>query len=152
MKKKQKDKSRYLFYVIAVGVLILFLLMVISSLLNIGEKLRRISEYLEYGFYALVVLLFYFVSKIAIGEYQKNVFGLTGGELRNGGVNVNFKFDLFDKNVWDVWFRMIIGMLDTENIITTGIFLMGIVVFFLSIKFGWIIVLERFIKYLTFFN
>lgn len=61
MKKKQKDKSRYLFYVIAVGVLILFLLMVISSLLNIGEKLRRISEYLEYGFYALVVLLFYFV-------------------------------------------------------------------------------------------
>lgn len=59
--KKKKDKSRFLFYVIAIGCLILFLLMVISSILNIGEKLRRISEYLEYGFYGLFVLIFYLV-------------------------------------------------------------------------------------------
>lgn len=61
MKKMKKDRSKYLFYVIAIGVLILFLLILVSSLLDIGEKLRRISVYLEYGFYALVVVLFYFV-------------------------------------------------------------------------------------------
>ncbi|MDE7263546.1 MAG: YcjF family protein [Anaeroplasmataceae bacterium] len=61
MKKVKKDRSRFLFYVIAIGVLILFLLMLISSLLDIGEKLRNVSVYLEYGFYVLVVLLFYFV-------------------------------------------------------------------------------------------
>ena len=61
MAKVNKDRSKHLFYVIAVGVLILFLLILVSSLLDIGEKLRRISIYLEYGFYALVVVLFYFV-------------------------------------------------------------------------------------------
>ncbi|MDE5714940.1 MAG: YcjF family protein [Anaeroplasmataceae bacterium] len=59
--KPKKDKSKYLFYVIAVGVLILFALILISSLLDIGEKLRRINPYVEYGFYALVLLLTYFV-------------------------------------------------------------------------------------------
>lgn len=61
MAKVKKDRSKHLFYVIAIGVLILFLLILVSSLLDIGEKLRRISVYLEYGFYALVVVLFYFV-------------------------------------------------------------------------------------------
>lgn len=61
MKKVKKDHSRFLFYVIAIGVLILFLIILISSLLDIGEKLRRVSVYLEYGFYGLVVILFYFV-------------------------------------------------------------------------------------------
>ncbi|MDE6407275.1 MAG: YcjF family protein [Anaeroplasmataceae bacterium] len=59
--KVKKDKSKYVYYVIAVGVLLLFLIILISSLLDIGEKLRNISVYLEYGFYGLVVLLFYFI-------------------------------------------------------------------------------------------
>ena len=59
--KKEKSRSKYLFYVIAIGVLIVFLLMVLSSILDIGERLRRVSVYLEYGFYILFVLLFYFV-------------------------------------------------------------------------------------------
>ena len=59
--KKEKSRSKYLFYVIAIGVLIVFLLMVLSSILDIGERLRRVSVYLEYGFYTLFVLLFYFV-------------------------------------------------------------------------------------------
>ncbi len=61
MKKVKKDRNRVLFYVIAIGCLILFLLMVVSALLDIGERLRRISEWLEYGFYILFVLIFYFV-------------------------------------------------------------------------------------------
>lgn len=60
-KKKKTDRRRFLYYTIGIGVLILFLLLVISSLLNIGERLRRISEYLEYGFYGLFVIIFYFV-------------------------------------------------------------------------------------------
>ncbi|MDE6241607.1 MAG: YcjF family protein [Anaeroplasmataceae bacterium] len=59
--KVKKDRTKHIYYVIAVGVLLLFLLILISSLLDIGEKLRNISVYLEYGFYGLVVLLFYFV-------------------------------------------------------------------------------------------
>ncbi len=59
MKKIKKDHSKYIYYVIGIGVLLLFLIILISSLLDIGEKLRRISPYAEYGFYALVVLLTY---------------------------------------------------------------------------------------------
>ncbi len=59
MKKIKKDRSKYIYYVIGIGVLLLFLIILISSLLDIGEKLRRISPYAEYGFYALVVLLTY---------------------------------------------------------------------------------------------
>lgn len=61
MKKVKRDRSKYIYYVIAIGVLLLFLIMLISSLLDIGEKLRRINAYFEYGFYILVVLLFYLV-------------------------------------------------------------------------------------------
>ncbi len=59
--KPKKDRSRYLFYVIAIGVLILFALILLSSLLDIGEKLRKINPYVEYGFYGLVVILTYLV-------------------------------------------------------------------------------------------
>lgn len=61
MKKKKKDRNKVLFYVIAIGCLIFFLLLVISALLDVGERLRRISQWLEYGFYILFVLIFYFV-------------------------------------------------------------------------------------------
>ncbi len=59
--KKKKSKNRILFYIIAIGCLAVFILILLSSVLDIGEKLRNISQYLEYGFYALVVLLFYFL-------------------------------------------------------------------------------------------
>lgn len=57
--KKKKDNSKFLYYVIAVGCIIVFILMLLSSLLNIGERLNRISPWLEYGFYILVALIFY---------------------------------------------------------------------------------------------
>ena len=55
--KKKKDKAKYLWYTIAIGILIIFALIMLSSILNIGERLRNISIYLEIGFYALVVLV-----------------------------------------------------------------------------------------------
>ncbi len=39
MKKIKKDHSKYIYYVIGIGVLLLFLIILISSLLDIGEKL-----------------------------------------------------------------------------------------------------------------
>lgn len=136
--KNQKESVLYMISLVLVSLYSLFIhtraLTLLIALLLVYFVYGIITKNRASTIVILGLPVFYFVSKIAIGEYQKNVFGLTGGELRNGGVNVNFKFDLFDKNVWDVWFRMIIGMLDTENIITTGIFLMGIVVFFWYLK------------------
>lgn len=57
--KQKKDKSKYLYYVIAVGCLIIFSLILLSSVIDIGEKLRNISLYLEIGFYVLVLLVVY---------------------------------------------------------------------------------------------
>lgn len=56
----KKNKSRIIWYVIASGCLLLFLLIIISSVLNVGTRLREISSILEYIFYALVVIIFFF--------------------------------------------------------------------------------------------
>ena len=57
----KKDKRKYLWYAIAIGVIILFLLMLLSSVLGVGDRLRKVHPYVEYGFYGLVVLLVYFL-------------------------------------------------------------------------------------------
>ena len=59
--KKKKDRTKVLFYVIAAGCLFLFLMLLLSSLLDIGERLRNISVYLEYAFYAVFVLVIFFL-------------------------------------------------------------------------------------------
>lgn len=56
-KDKSKSKIRFLWYTLAIGVLAIFTLILLSSVLDIGSKLRSKSEWLEYGFYALVVIL-----------------------------------------------------------------------------------------------
>ena len=55
----KNSKTKYLWYAIAIGIIILFLLMLLSSVLGVGERLRNINRYLEYGFYAITVLLLY---------------------------------------------------------------------------------------------
>lgn len=57
--KKKKDRTKVLYYIIAIGCLIIFALILLSSLMDIGEKLRKISLYLEIGFYILVALIVY---------------------------------------------------------------------------------------------
>ena len=59
--KKKKDRTKVLYYVIAAGCLFLFLMLLLSSLLDIGERLRNISVYLEYVFYAVFVLVIFFL-------------------------------------------------------------------------------------------
>ncbi len=61
MKNARKDsKSKYLFYVLAIASLIIFALLVVSAVINIGQKLRDINEWVEYGFYILMGLIVIF--------------------------------------------------------------------------------------------
>ena len=53
-------KTKYIWYIIAICSLILFSLILISSIINIGERLRRIHLAVEILFYLLVVILVFF--------------------------------------------------------------------------------------------
>jgi len=53
-------KKRNTFWImIGIGVTIVTLLILLSSVLSVGERLRSISEYVEYGFYGLSFILVY---------------------------------------------------------------------------------------------
>lgn len=56
---KKQGRSRFLWYAIAIGMIIIFLLMILSSVISVGERLNRVHIYLEYSFYVLVTLLIY---------------------------------------------------------------------------------------------
>jgi len=56
---KSKDSTKYFWYAIALGVISLFILILLSSVLSVGEKLNRVHAYLEYGFYVVSFLLVY---------------------------------------------------------------------------------------------
>lgn len=55
---KEKRKTRF-WVIIAFGVIILFLMILISSIIDIGERLSNIHTYLAYAFYVLSFLLTY---------------------------------------------------------------------------------------------
>ena len=57
--KEKRSKTKLLWYMVALGVIILFLLMLLSSVLGVGERLRNINKYVEYGFYGLTTILVY---------------------------------------------------------------------------------------------
>ena len=63
IKKKKKtpikSKSTKFWIAIAFGVILLFLLILVSSIIDIGERLRNIHAYVEYGFYVIAFLLTY---------------------------------------------------------------------------------------------
>lgn len=52
-------KRKSFWIMIGVGVTIVILLMILSSVLSVGDRLRSIHKYLEYGFYAIAILLVY---------------------------------------------------------------------------------------------
>ncbi len=58
---KKKDSTKIFWYLIAIGFIILFILMLLSSILDVGDRLRTIHPYVEYGFYGLATLLVYFL-------------------------------------------------------------------------------------------
>ena len=54
-------KVKKLWIVVGIGIMIFFMIILISDIIAAGEKIRKISPYLEYGFYVLTVLLFHFL-------------------------------------------------------------------------------------------
>lgn len=52
-------RKKTMWYLIGIGVLVVFLMIFISSVIDVGERLRNIHEYLEYGFYILSGILLY---------------------------------------------------------------------------------------------
>ena len=53
-------KARKLWYLIAICAIVLFTLILVACVLDLGEKLRNINKYVEYTFYAIVVLIVFF--------------------------------------------------------------------------------------------
>ena len=78
------------------------------------------------GIICLLPVIYFWSQKVIIA-YQKLMFGANGGGVRNATVTVSHNFSLFDTKTWDVWFHMITGMINTEIIITGGLFLVVIV-------------------------
>ena len=60
MKRKNKNSSKVFWCTLAVGVIIIFAVILISSALSIGERIRAISIYLEIVFYVALILVVYF--------------------------------------------------------------------------------------------
>lgn len=57
----KKSKTKIFWISIAIGCLIVFTLMLLSSVINIGERLRRIHVSVEIAFYVLVFLIVFLV-------------------------------------------------------------------------------------------
>lgn len=57
----KKDTTKYFWYAISLGFILLFILILLSSVLDVGERLRGIHPYVEYGFYGVAFLLVYFL-------------------------------------------------------------------------------------------
>lgn len=56
-----KKKINTFWILIGIGSLIFILLILVSNVLDVGEKLRSINVYVEYAFYVLSVVLLYFL-------------------------------------------------------------------------------------------
>jgi len=54
-----KKYTKWTYYLIAVGLFTLFLLMLTSSVLDVGDRLYQLHPYVSYGFYGLVIVLVY---------------------------------------------------------------------------------------------
>jgi len=53
-------KAKKLWHFVAICAIILFSIILVACVLDLGEKLRNINQYVEYAFYVLVVVLVFF--------------------------------------------------------------------------------------------
>ena len=54
-------ENKRFWYLIGIGVVIVFLFILVSNIISVGERLRGIHQYVEYGFYGLSGILVYFL-------------------------------------------------------------------------------------------
>lgn len=69
----------------------------------------------------------YFLLKKIISAYQFTIWGNSGGNVTNGSVSFSGSINLLDPITWVTWFHMLIGMLNTESLVTAGIFIVCVV-------------------------
>ena len=50
-------KRQYFWFALAIGFILLFILMLLSSVLDVGDRLYLLHPYIAYGFYGLVLIL-----------------------------------------------------------------------------------------------
>ena len=59
--KKEKSSTKKFFILIGIGVFVFFSLIILSTVISVGDKLRQLNIYLSYFFYVLSFILFYFL-------------------------------------------------------------------------------------------
>ena len=59
MKKKEKNTSKIMWIIMGIGAAFLVGVIFLSSIISVGEKVRQIHPYLEYGFYGISAILIY---------------------------------------------------------------------------------------------
>ncbi|MBO5479076.1 MAG: hypothetical protein J6A04_05200 [Clostridia bacterium] len=97
-------------------------------LCNQNNKNKAISIILLVG-----ISLSYFISKIIISLYQAHIYGRNSSEIRNAHVEISTQFSINNADTWSVWFHMLLGVIDSEILVTGGLFLICIVTFCLYI-------------------
>lgn len=103
---------------------------ILVTLLGYSVYKRKLNMF---AFIAVGIGLVYIVANKIINLYQNDIYGITGQTLRNSTVEVASNVKLFDLEVWSVWFHMLLGLLNTEILVTGGFFLVSIVAFIMYI-------------------
>lgn len=111
--------TRALVLIIAVAITFL--------LISIIDKNRQNRCWLL--FLSIGILVSYLVSKVIISFYQSQIYKKSGEELRNATYVVSTKLSIFDSDTWSVWFHMLLGILNSEVLVTGSLFLIAIITF-----------------------
>lgn len=79
----------------------------------------------------------YVISKILISLYQAEIYGKKSEEIRNATIVVSTQFSILNSDTWSVWFHMLLGIINSEVLVTGGLFLICAVAFcFYILKLG----------------
>ena len=115
--------------VIIIAVLIVFFL---NSIFDKSRYNKVLFTFVSIG-----ITVGYLISKILISLYQAEIYGKKSEEIRNATVTVSTQFSILNSDTWSVWFHMLLGIINSEVLVTGGLFLICTVAFcFYILKLG----------------
>lgn len=80
-------------------------------------------------FVLIGIMASYLISKELISSYQAQIYGKKSEEIRNATVVVSTQFSIFNSDTWSVWFHMLLGIINSEVLVTGGLFLICVIAF-----------------------